>query len=314
MHYLEILSRALAISWRHKYLWLLAIFAGEATTTSLSFQSGSANRSYNGTSGQAVWNQFTSWAGIHATLLWSAAAVLAALCIVLFVVSAVANGALVRAGAEHDADRPFGLREAWSAGLRTFWPVLGLKAFALVVNASLVIIIGGLGIMAVVFASSGDVAMTALTAMLAGVLLLAGIPFFIVFSVAVVLGVRAIVLDGKGASDGLGTALTLMRRRPGRVALFWLLVLVAGVVASIVAGLALVLAAVPVMVVAIGSYLASGWLLALATGLGLGAAWLIVLITFVGGVNAFTSTSWTVAYPRFDAEALPAVSTQPHLA
>ena len=41
MDYGEILRRALAISWRHKYMWLLALFAGEGAGLSLpSFQRG----------------------------------------------------------------------------------------------------------------------------------------------------------------------------------------------------------------------------------------------------------------------------------
>jgi hypothetical protein len=35
------------------------------------------------------------------------------------------------------------------------------------------------------------------------------------------------------------------------------------------------------------------------------------VVTFAGGVNAFTSTCWTVAYTRFDLQAQPAVGTQP---
>jgi hypothetical protein len=35
------------------------------------------------------------------------------------------------------------------------------------------------------------------------------------------------------------------------------------------------------------------------------------VLTFVGGVKAFTSTCWTVAYTRFDLEPQPAVSAQP---
>jgi len=126
-----------------------------------------------------------------------------------------------------------------------------------------------------------------------------------------VLGVRAIVLEGNGASEGFRTALNLIWHRRGRVALFWLLVCIAGVVASTVVGLALVVAAFPLVALTIAAYFAGGWLLAVATGLGLGAAWLIVVVTFAGGVNAFTSTCWTVAYTRFDLQAQPAVSTQP---
>ncbi len=312
MDYLQILTRALAISWRHKYLWLLALFAGEATTIGTTFQTGSSSRnSHSNLSGQAVWSQLTNWVGAHAALLWTIGITVALLCVALFVLSAVANGALVKGGAEHDAERPFGLRQAWSAGVRSFWPVLGLKFFAFIVFASLAIVIGGLGLMTIVFGASGAVGAAVATGLLAGVLLLAAIPFFVVFGVAIVLGVRVIVLEGKGASDGFRTALSLIWRRRGRVALFWLLVVVAGIVAATVVGLGLVVAAVPIVALAAAAYFAGGWLLALATGLGFGAAWLIVAVTLVGGVNAFTSTCWTVAYRRFDLQTQPAVSTQP---
>jgi hypothetical protein len=312
MDYLQILTRALAISWRHKYLWLLALFAGEATTIGLSFQSGSrGNNSYSNVSGQAVWNQLTTWVGSHAALLWTVGIVVGLVFVALFLLSAVANGALVKGGAEHDAERPFGLRQAWSAGVHSFRPVLGLKLFAFIVVASLVILIGGLVLMTIVFGTGGAVAAAVVTGLLAGILLLAAIPFLIVFGVALVLGVRAIVLEGKGATEGLRTAIKLIWRRRGRVALFWLLVNIAGFVASIVVGLALVVAAFPIVALTVGAYFAGGWLPAVATGLALGTAWLIVVVTFAGGVKAFTSTCWTVAYRRFDLETQPAVSTQP---
>jgi hypothetical protein len=312
MDYLQILTRALAISWRHKYLWLLALFAGEAATIGLSFQTGSrSNGSFNNESGQAAWNQVTTWIGSHAALLWTVGITVALLGVALFLLSAVANGALVKAGAEHDAERRFGLRQAWSAGVHSFRPVLGLKFFAFIVFVSLAILIGGLVLMTVVFGTSGAIGAGVATGLLAGILLLAAIPFFIVFPVAVVLGVRVIVLEGKGASDGLRTALKLIWRRRGRVALFWLLVNIAGFVASIAVGLALVVAAFPIVALTVAAYFAGGWLPAVATGLALGTAWLIVVVTFAGGVKAFTSTCWTVAYTRLDLEAQPAVSTQP---
>ncbi len=312
MNYIQIVTRALAITWRHKYLWLLALFAGEATTIGLSFQTGSGGRSSRGdVSTHAVWSQVTTWVSTHGALLWTVGITVALLLVVLFLLSAVANGALVKGGAEHDAERPFGLRQAWSAGLHSFWPVLGLKFFALVVGASIAIVIGGLGLMTVVFGTTGTVVAAVATGLLAGFLLLAAIPFFVIFGVAIVLAVRAIVLDGKGASEGLRTAVDLIWRRRGRVALFWLLVCIAGMVASAVVGLAMVVAAAPIVVLTLAAYFAGCWLAAAAVGVGLGAAWLIVVITFVGGVKAFTSTCWTVAYTRFDLQPQPAVSAQP---
>src|ERR1700694_3629067 len=117
MDYLQIMKRALAISWRHKYLWLLALFAGEATTVGMRFNGGSSDRnSYGRRSGQEVCSQLTNGVSAHTALLWTIGLTVALIGIALFVLSAVANGALVKGGAEHDAERPFGLREAWSAG------------------------------------------------------------------------------------------------------------------------------------------------------------------------------------------------------
>jgi hypothetical protein len=313
MDYPQILTRALAISWRHKYLWLLALFAAEATTIGFSFQGGSSGRnSYrSNVSSHETWSQVTNWISTHGALLWTAGISLALLGVALFLISAIANGALVKGSAEHDAERPFTLRQAWSSGVRTFLPVLRLKVFGLIVTASLVIVIGGLVLMTVVFGFSGAIGAAVATGLLAGFLLLLAIPFAIVLSVAIVLGVRAVVLDGRDASDGLRSALNLIWRRRGRVALFWLLVCVAGWVASAVVGIALVVVAVPVAALVVAAYFAGGWLLAIVTGLGLGSVWLLLVISFVGAVNAFTSTCWTVAYPRFDVQPEPVVNIQP---
>jgi hypothetical protein len=312
MDYVQIMTRALAISWRHKYLWLLAVFAGEATTISVSFQTGSSSRNAHlNVPAQAVWSQLANWVSAHAALLWTVGITVALLFVALFLLSAVANGALVKGSAEHDADRPFGLRQAWSAGVHSFWPVLGLKFFAFVVYASLAIVIGGLVLMTIVSAISGGVAVAVVTGLIAGILLLAAIPILVIFGVAIVLGVRVVVLEGKGASDGFRAALNLMWHRRGRVGLFWLLVCGAGIVASTAVGLALVVAAFPIVALTVAAFFAGGWLLAVVTGVGLGTAWLIVVVTFAGGVNAFTSTCWTVAYTRFDLQAQPAVGTQP---
>lgn len=312
MDYVQILTRALAISWRHKYLWLLALFAGEATTVGMTFQAGSSGRTSHGNvSTQAAWSEVTSWVGAHAALLWTLGITLALLSVALFLLSAVANGALVKGGAELDAERPFGLRQAWSSGLHSFWPILRLKSFAFVVYANLAIIIAGLVLMTIVFGMTGAVAIAVTTGLLAGVLLLVAIPFFVVFGVAVVLGVRVVVLEGKGANDSFRTALSLIWRRRGRVALFWLFVCIAGAVAGTVVGLALVVGAVPIVALTVGAYFAGGLPLAVVAGLGFGTAWLIVVAIFAGGVKAFTSTCWTVAYRRFDLQAQPAISTQP---
>jgi hypothetical protein len=307
MNYGEIFSRALAISWRHKYLWLLALFAGEGAAFSLpNFQSSARGQGSTRFAPPTMsTEQLTAWLSAHAALLWTAGITLAIVVIALFLLSAVMNGALVRASAEHDAERPFGLGAAWSAGVSRFWPVLGLKVFTLVVFAAVAIVIGGLGLIAVAGAFSHNAALAVASGLTAGLLLLVAIPFAIVFQVAVLLGVRAIVLDGKRPLEGLASGFQLIRRRLGRVALVWLLILVAGLVAGVGAGIAVVIVGLPLAGLVAAAYFAGGIPLAVGFGIVLGAAWLLVAAALAGAVNAFTSTCWTLAYRRFDLEPQP---------
>jgi hypothetical protein len=95
------------------------------------------------------------------------------------------------------------------------------------------------------------------------------------------------------------------------VALFWLLVLVAGTVASFVAGWVMIATGLPLAALVAAAYFGGGWVLAVPAGFGLGIVWLTIVIALAGGVKAFTSTCWTLAYNRFDLEPRPATSSQP---
>jgi hypothetical protein len=132
MNYGEILTRALAISWRHKYLWLLALFAGEGAMFGLQNTQGLRGRQDGGGSqlGTGTSAQFTAWVAAHAELLWSGAIVLALLLIALLLLSAVANGALIKAaastikGGPSDCGRP-GTSASGPSGRcfrRSSWP------------------------------------------------------------------------------------------------------------------------------------------------------------------------------------------------
>src|SRR5215469_3881870 len=185
MEYGEIVTRALAITWRHKYLWLLALFAGETTagaslTSSFSRSSSGGSRPASPTPAQA-WNAVTGWVGAHVLLLVVSAVVILALCIALFLLSAITDGALVRASSEHDAGHPFSLRRAWNAGVSTFWLVLKVKILALLVSVISFVVIGGLVAAAVLSASHGVTAAVVILAIIAVLAGLAAIPFFIIF-------------------------------------------------------------------------------------------------------------------------------------
>ncbi len=313
MNYGEILTRALVISWRHKYLWLLALFAGEGAMFGLQNVQGLSGRQNGGRSqlGTGASGQFTAWAATHAGLLWSAAIVLALLFLILLLVSAVVNGALIAAAAEHDQDRPFGLRPAWRSGVRTFWPVLQTKLLALVVALATLLVIGSLALAAIAGGKAGYAALAWGAGVSAGLLFLLAIPFWIVFSVAVLLAVRAIVLDGKRPVTALGSAFTLIRRRLGRVALVWLLAAVAGIVGGLAVGIAVVIVALPLAGIVAGTYFAAGVPAAFGAGIVAGLIWFTILLALSGAVNAFTSTFWTLSYTRFDLEPQPVAVGSP---
>src|SRR4029077_15725980 len=131
------LSRALRITWRRPWLWLLALLAGESSgaggsgSSSSSFQQPTGGSSGNGAGGA----NFTppdlgwlpGWLAGHAGLLLGIAVAILVIGILLFLLSCVAEGALIRAAAELDQGQQVTLGRAWSAGIGSFWRVLGFK-------------------------------------------------------------------------------------------------------------------------------------------------------------------------------------------
>ena len=313
MNFGATLTRALAITWRHRYLWLLALLAGEGEAYGLddvrSVVTG-RNRAA-GPSGTMTRGELAAWVAAHAALIWTAALALGLLLVVLLLVSAVASGAVIRAAAEHDRERPFGLRMAWRAGIRTWWPVLQMKLVAVLVTLGLLATIGSLVAVAVVGGMGGHLALAVGAGATAAVLLLLVIPGWIVFEVAVLLAMRAIVLDGRRPRAALSAGFGLIRRRPGRVALTWLLVAAAAVVGGVAIGIAVVIVALPLGAAVAGAYVAGGISAAVAAGVVAGLAWLAVALTLSGALDAFTSTFWTLAYLRFDQEPRPVTAGMP---
>jgi hypothetical protein len=315
MRYGEIVSRALAITWRHKYLWLLALFAGEgAASFSYSSFSGQSTNNYgasNLTPAQ-VWNDITAWAGAHVLLLVLSGVATLAVIVAFFLLSAIADGALVRASAEHDQERPFSLSQAWSAGLATFWPVLKVKLLSVMVAIVSFVVIGGIAALAVVTALGGAIPITVILGIIGALLVLAAIPFSIIFSVLILFMVREVVLRGQqNTRAALGQVLELMRRRPGRVTLLWLLSLLLG----LATGLAIVGVTIASLLVFGGlagvAYLAGGLTAAIVAGIVLAIPWLGVLLVASGAVMAFTSTYWTLGYARLDLEPQPQYAILP---
>jgi hypothetical protein len=175
-----------------------------------------------------------------------------------------------------------------------------------------ILVIGGIAAFAVVSAVGGATSTAVILAIVGGVLLLAAIPFSIIFSLLILFLVREVVLRGqRNTTAALGQVLGLMRRRAGEVALLWLLSVLLGVAT----GLAMSIVTFASMLVFGGlagvAYLAGGLTATIVTGIVLAVPWLGILLVASGAVMAFSSTYWTLGYARLDLEPQPQYAVLP---
>jgi hypothetical protein len=317
MQYGELIARSFSIVWRHKYLWLLAILGGADVTTGgyganfsglgNTFNGGGSSSGGSGAGGTAgmqdAVNAASRFAQDNLGLLVALGAVVLLVVVALWLLSCVTTGALVRAAAEHDAERPFSFGLAWRTGMSTFGAILGLRLLRLLWSALVLGTIAGLVAFAVVSYLGGQTGAVGLVIgiglIVLAVLVLASIPVGIAF----ILGTRAAVLEQLGPVAALRRGFQLVGSRLGRVLLVWLL----QVGLALAAGLGLAIVLVPVFLVAVGVVVGAG----VAGGVGAAVVvatplvlLLLVLSVILGGVvGAYLSAYWTLAFRRMEIDA-----------
>jgi hypothetical protein len=310
MQYGEIISRSFTIMWRHRYLWLLAILGG-ADVGSGGFTGGnpaSFSNLGNNSSGAPDPGQFLQ---DHLGVIVVTGILVLLFFLAIFILSCVTTGALVRASAEHDAERPFGLGMAWRAGLGTFWSILALRLIGLVWVLVILAAIGTFVLLGFATYSSGSSAALAgvisLGILVGIVLVVVSIPVGLVF----ILAARAIVLEQRGAVAGLVRGFQLLRARLGRTLLAWLVQVAVGIGAQIVVGIlfliVFLIAAVPI----VAAYFAAGTGSAVLVGIPVGLVVLAILLLVTAINGAYFSTFWTLAFRRLELETPPAPAYPP---
>src|SRR5690242_10610267 len=180
MPYWQNVTRSFRIAWEHKYLWLIALFAGEAGGGSYNYSQTTANRPGQTTTTQQftdAYNSVVTWLGDHVALIAALVALWLLIVIAFFILAAVCEGATVRAAAEHDAERPFNLGWAWRSGVTTMWVVVRFRLLLFLLNLPTVAVVFGL-VVAVIAAFTGNNGAGVFIAILAFLLLLA-IPYAI---------------------------------------------------------------------------------------------------------------------------------------
>ena len=303
MPYWFVVTRSFRIAWNYKYLWLLALFAGEGGGgfSANYSQQLPANQSRGAPNAAAVQHQIATWMTAHAGLIFAAFVLIILLAIALFLLAAACEGALIRGSAEHDAERPFNLGWAWQAGRKTFWIIVRFRLllFALALP---VLLVFAILVVLFVFALTGHNVVAAVLLGLIGVLFfLLALVYLIYLGFLDRLGIRALVLEQLMARAAIARGHRLLFKRLGRVLLVWLLSIAVGIVVGIVAGIGLAIVGVPIVIAGIALYSSgsSAWWIAVVLGL---LILLPIALVVAGFSSAQGSTYWTLAFRRLDTD------------
>lgn len=299
MDYGGIVRRAIHIAWRHRWLWLVALLAGESSTgSSFNYRfptSSQGSGTATGTPGSLA--PVRDWVVANAALLVAGAAVLVVVAVILFVISVVAEGAAVRGVGELDDERPCGLGRAWGLGRLVFWPMLRLRL--LVVVATIAVAVVALALLgAAILAFVGH--QVGLGVLLgwqwAGFLVLL-FPVALVAPTLLKLAARAIALDGASAIGSLGTAWRLLRSRLGPVAILWVIELACTIGVSLAFLIVVLALGLPAVVGGYYAIAARAYTTLALVGV-YGLVLLAVLVIAGAAVAAFFSAYWTIGYRR----------------
>jgi len=325
MNYGAILERAGRIVLRHRYLWLLGLLAGESfgapagfpgtfnapVATPRSgvyyfgsgwFQSPAPNTSYlYGPGGGDMGSFFSDHPGVVAAIIVGILLAIVIGALFFFVLGPISAGGLVRAAVEHDTERSFTLGQAWNAGLKTFWRVLGLRLAEIVFLLVVLAILGLLALASMAASGFSSNSFAAFAPLFLVILLIA-----VATQVLVTLAVRAVVIDDRGITDAVAAAIGLARRRLGRVALVWVISVAISIGVAIALVVALAILAIPFVLLGVITY-AAGAGIGIPLVLGLLVAVVVGLVA-VGASGAFVSVLWTLAYRRFEGEPAAAVA------
>lgn len=305
MQYWDIITRSFRIPWNHKYLWLIAFFSGEGGGPGFSYSYNQRVSSTNPPpSPSQVQEQVTTWVTDHAGLIVLLVIIWLVLVVAFFILGAICEGATVRASAEHDADRQFGLGWAWRSGLGTMWAMVRFRLLLLAFSLPVILLWAGLGVgIVVAFVNQNGGAAVGLV--LFGLLvLLVSIPFFLYIFFLNRLGARALVLEQLGAWDAIVRGHRLLFKRLGRTLLVWLLSIAVGIALGIAVGCVGAVLAIPFLIVG-GALLATGSPAAVPLAV-IAVIILLPISLVVGGfLSAQTSTYWTLAFRRLDLDPVP---------
>ena len=306
MSYGELITTALGITWRNRYLWFFGLFAGGGASFNVPAPGGNFNfddfeRARGGLVPAAEAAPLAQGGSLETSVVVALVAIGLVVLLVLLALSLISQGALVDSVAAIDAggQRRFGT--AWRAGTRSFWRVLGWAALLVAIVLLVLIVVGAplAGLVVGVFSATESLGPRIAVGVIAGLLAVAVLLLlFVPFAIVAQLGLRELLLRGERPVASLRGGYRLFRANLGRGLLVWLIDLALGlgavialVLAALIVGLILFL---PTIALAIAQQSAA----AIATGVVAGLILLALLLTALGALGTFRHALWTLAWRR----------------
>lgn len=304
MDYGELISRAWRITWNNKYLWVLGFLA--ALTSA-----GSNGNSFNYSLDQSDIANPDQLMRLGAMALL-VTCILMIVGLVLWLISVAARGGLVAAVDHLDNGETMTLGEAFGAGTRVIWRVIGIYLLiylpvllvSALVGVLLVVGIGGTAALGA-FSSNPEALLTGglgatigLMVLCFCLLLCVMIPVLIVLAYVAEFGLRAAIVDDMRVVDSIRQGWRVIRQNLGEVILLAVLMFVISLMAGFAIGIVMIpFAAILItpMMLSLGregtmTSLNVAWLIGGSICLSIfGAALMSVLQTWVSAV-------WTLAY------------------
>jgi hypothetical protein len=312
MEYGQLISRSISVVWRHRYLWLLAILGGADVGSCSPGFNASYRQSFNSVgvgsqSAQQVGQFLNDNLGVILVIVFIALLVAAG----WWLLSCVTIGAVVRASAEHDAERPFGLGWAWRTGLATFGSIVRLRLLGLLLGLAVIALIGLFVLLGFLSYLAGQPAALAVVVVVGVLVVIALIPFSILTGILFILATRSVVLEQRGAVAAISRGLQLMRARFGRTLLVWLIQVGLSIAVAVAALVAFLVLALVLGALAVAAFAVAGGAGAIVVGLPAALVLIAAALVVAGIAGSYFSTYWTLAFRRLELDRPPAPAWPP---
>lgn len=309
--YRQALGHAWNLTWNHKLLWLLGLFAamlghlglGKFFSKISYFSFSSHSIATPAEKLQSLKNIFSSTAGISlpaegwVAALWLIIIIGAVLLFLLFV-STVSQGALIHSTAQSVRHKKLpSIADAWHAGVAHFWRVLALFVLRLIIFAGLSSFIAWAAVNAIVWSSGWDAVL-----------------FLIIFAIAALVGMIVtfltvyaagyVVVEEYSFLDAVHSAWHLFMEHRLVSLEVGLLLLLANAVFIALSAFGVLLFFLPAILL---------WIVALAFGSGalltggfvIGAIVLLMYIMLLGAIfSVFSTSAWTYLFMKMHKKGL----------